>query len=777
MKRQPNSRSSKIRIVLLIIIIVGSPFITIGIYNYLNINSAAGLIPGGEAGVVASLVQATIAAVGAIFIVYQLRKEVEVEKQRREIEEAKFIFDLNNSIINNPDIREVERHLGDRLSNILHDPFLVNDIDVDGRFTDAHHKIVTYLECLEGLAPLVFNKILTIERMDNLMEYRFFIAVNNPHVQVFHLKVFPTYYRGCFKLYRVWKKYRKQKGLDILYDDTKIHDETPLDEWEHFAYYANEDIVIKSLDEDDNWKPYAKIINTTNGYFYTPKNKGIRKVKKVISGKETETFYYKNLRIAYLDGKAVGVIVVKNDNDSVHIVNLYVHKKYRCKFKTIEDCENKCNCKKIHKLLLSHVINEFSCNKIVLKVPIDNEIEKVLFRYKFVYNKNTNSMFNSMERLGELPYATQAKGGTLMKRLESTPKMDGFRMPGEFEQHEGCWILWPERPDHWRMGAKMAQAAFAKVIETISLFEPVTVGVSARQFNNAVATLPSHVRVVEMSYNDAWVRDSGPTFVKNEKGVVRGIDWKFNAYGGQTYGTYFPWDQDDRVAHKICEIERKDVYRVADFVMEGGSIHTDGEGTLFTTEECLLRSKGRNPGLTKTEVENYLIEYLGIEKVIWLNRGIYNDLTNGHVDNILAVVKPGTVLLAWTDDQTDPQYEICLENLKILQESTDAKNREFEIIKLMLPKPTFITAEERKGLDYNEGAYVFKDGDKMSASYINFYIANGGIIFPTFNDTNDKLAEETLKKAFPNRKIIGIYSREILLGGGNIHCITQQLPK
>ncbi len=363
-----------------------------------------------------------------------------------------------------------------------------------------------------------------------------------------------------------------------------------------------------------------------------------------------------------------------------------------------------------------------------------------------------------------------------MKRLESTPKKDGFRMPGEFEPHEGTWILWPERPDNWRLGAKPAQEAFVQVAEAISQFEPVTVAVSKRQYDNAVNSLPDCVRVVEIANDDAWVRDCGPTFVVNGSGEVRGVDWEFNAWGGLVDGLYFPWDQDDRVAHKICEIERKASYRSNGFVLEGGSIHVDGEGTLYTTEECLL-SEGRNAHMTKDEIEATLKEYLNLEKVIWLKKGIFNDETNGHVDNILCVVKPGTVMLAWTDDESDPQYEISAENLRILESSTDAKGRAIEVIKMRLPKPVLITEEESVGVDAIEGTLPRLAGDRLAASYVNFYIANGGIVFPLFGDPNDEKARETLEAAFPGRKVVGVPAREILLGGGNIHCITQQQPK
>lgn len=361
-----------------------------------------------------------------------------------------------------------------------------------------------------------------------------------------------------------------------------------------------------------------------------------------------------------------------------------------------------------------------------------------------------------------------------MKTLMSTPKKDGFRMPGEFEQHEGCWIIWPQRPDNWRLGGKPAQKVFAEVAAAISRFEPVTVCVNYDQYNNARNMLNDNIRVVEISNDDSWIRDCGATFVVNGK-EVRGIDWCFNAWGGLVDGLYFPWDKDDSVAQKMCEIEKKDRYKLADFILEGGSIHVDGEGTLVVTEECLL-SEGRNSNLTKEEIEETLCEYLNLEKVIWLKRGIYLDETNGHVDNIFNFVRPGEVMLAWTDDESDPQYEISKECLDILENETDAKGRKFKIHKLYLPKPILITEEESHGVDAVDGTLPRKAGDRLAASYVNYYLANGAIIFPTFGDYNDERAKATLQEAYPDREIVGVYAREILLGGGNIHCITQQQP-
>ena len=362
-----------------------------------------------------------------------------------------------------------------------------------------------------------------------------------------------------------------------------------------------------------------------------------------------------------------------------------------------------------------------------------------------------------------------------MNILTTLPSTDGFRMPGEFEEHGGCYILWPERPDNWRLGAKPAQYVFTEVAKTISKYEPVTVGVNHWQYDNARSMLPSNIRVVELSNNDSWIRDCGATFVTNGQ-TIRGINWGFNAWGGLYNGLYFPWDKDAKVGMKMCDIEQVDCYKPENFILEGGSIHVDGEGTLITTEECLL-SPGRNPELTKEQIEKYLMDYLNIEKIIWLKNGIYNDETSGHVDNICNFVKPGVVLLAWTNDENDPQYQISKENLEILENTTDAKGRKLEIHKLLTPSPVLITKQESIGVDAIDGTLPREEGDRLAASYVNYYTANGAIILPVFNDPHDQLAKEKLQELYPDRKIETIYAREILLGGGNIHCITQQIPK
>lgn len=366
----------------------------------------------------------------------------------------------------------------------------------------------------------------------------------------------------------------------------------------------------------------------------------------------------------------------------------------------------------------------------------------------------------------------------MQKVINSTPQQDGFRMPGEFEAHAGCWIIWPERTDNWRLGAKPAQKAFVNVAVAINQFEPVTVCVNESQYDNAREMLPDDIRVVEMSNNDSWIRDCGATFVKNDQtGEVRAVSWGFNAWGGLVDGLYFPWDKDQKVSLKMADLEGKAVYKKHNFVLEGGSIHVDGEGTLLVTEECLL-SEGRNPDLSKEEIGEILKQYLNVEKIIWLKRGIYNDETNGHIDNICCFVKPGEVLLAWTDDINDPQYEISQENLEILENETDAKGRKLTIHRLHCPTPVLISREESQGVDAVDGTLPRQEGDRLAASYVNFYIANGGIVMPSFGDQiHDQQAKETLQKLFPDRRVVTIEAREILLGGGNIHCITQQQPE
>ncbi len=347
-------------------------------------------------------------------------------------------------------------------------------------------------------------------------------------------------------------------------------------------------------------------------------------------------------------------------------------------------------------------------------------------------------------------------------------------MPAEWEARAGCWMLWPQRTDNWRRGGKPAQRAYIEVARQISRFEPVTMGVNDDQYANARAQLPASVRVVELSSNDAWMRDCGATFVVNDEGEVRGVDWIFNAWGGLLKKAYFPWDKDEAVAVKMLEMAACDRYK-APFVLEGGSIHVDGQGTLITTESCLLHPN-RNPQLSRGELEGLLADYLNVSAIVWLPRGVYADGTDGHVDNLCCFVKPGVVALNWTEDRADPQYERSAEAYETLRRARDARGRPLEIHKIHQPDPMTMTAEEAADLDLVDGSAPRPAGRRLPGSYINFYMAKGAIILPQFNDRHDETARRDMARLFPEREIVGVYSREILLGGGNIHCITQQQP-
>ena len=286
--------------------------------------------------------------------------------------------------------------------------------------------------------------------------------------------------------------------------------------------------------------------------------------------------------------------------------------------------------------------------------------------------------------------------------------------------------------------------------------------------------LPPQVRVVEIASDDAWLRDTGPTFVVDGNGGRRGVDWRFNAWGGFKDGLYFPWDRDQRVARKLLEIEGADRY-AAPLILEGGSIHVDGEGTVLSTEECLL-NPNRNPELSREQIEAALHDYLGTEKVVWLGRGVHADETDGHVDNLACFARPGVVLLTWCEDPSDPQHEVSRDARERLEAATDARGRRFEVVLLPAPGPLEMSAEEAAGVDVIAGTKPRQAGDRLAGSYVNFYLGNGRVVHPLLDQRTDEEAAAILRGCFPEREVVGVPAREILLGGGNIHCITQQVP-
>lgn len=356
------------------------------------------------------------------------------------------------------------------------------------------------------------------------------------------------------------------------------------------------------------------------------------------------------------------------------------------------------------------------------------------------------------------------------------PKDAGYRMPAEYEPHHATLMIWPTRPGSWPFAGSGAKRAFTSIIQTIAESEQVYLVVDASHMEEAQAMVGDHAVYLEIPSNDAWARDTGPTVLVHENGRALSLDWAFNAWGGAYDGLYQDYEDDDRLASRFSQAIGLPIYDAHPFVLEGGAIHSDGEGTILVTESCLL-SPGRNPHLSKAEIEEYLLKSLGAEKVVWLPYGIYQDETNEHVDNVAAFVGPAEIVLAWTEDETDPQYAMSKANLDFLETEFDAKGRPFTVHKLLIPsQPILVTEADLPGYVYEEGEEERSAGERLAASYVNFYISNGAVLVPQFGDRHDKLAIECLAPLFPTRNIVGIPARDILLGGGNIHCITQQIP-
>lgn len=335
----------------------------------------------------------------------------------------------------------------------------------------------------------------------------------------------------------------------------------------------------------------------------------------------------------------------------------------------------------------------------------------------------------------------------------SNPAEDGFYMPAEWHPHSRCWMAWPCRADLWGDGLDDARHAYAEVARTIVEFEPVTMLANPEDLAEVSLRCGSGVACLPMALDDSWMRDTGPSFVIDGKGGVAGVDWRFNAWGGK----YEPYKRDAEIAKAVLAHIEVSRY-AAPLVLEGGAFHVDGEGTLLTTEQCLL-NPNRNPDLDRAAIEEHLRVYLGIRQVIWLGQGLENDETDGHVDNIACFARPGVVLVLSCEDPEDANYEIFEDNLKRLEAARDAKGRELEIIRIEQPR----RIED-------------EDGGRIAASYVNFYIANGAILLPSFEDGKDKDAFETLQKVFADRKICQLPALDIVRGGGGFHCITQQQP-
>ena len=384
---------------------------------------------------------------------------------------------------------------------------------------------------------------------------------------------------------------------------------------------------------------------------------------------------------------------------------------------------------------------------------------------------------------------------------ESTPKADGFFMPAEFAPQDRVWMGWPHRTDTWAHGAKPAQKQYAAIARAIAEFTPVTMCANQADYANCKAAFEEdeNVTVIEMTTDDAWFRDTAATFVINGKGDKRANHWHFNAYGGLVDGLYFPWDKDEQIALKMAELSGCRRYRPDDMILEGGSITVDGEGTVVVTDQCLL-SPGRTCSAVLEEEEDpesiwpkfkrkfepwseelraymdeHLKDYLGVEKVIWVKEGIDPEETNGHIDDVATFIAPGVMACIWTDDPEYPFYEQCHAVYETLSNAVDAKGRKLKVHKLCLTQQPCLL-QGAATIDAVEGTIPREDGEVAIASYMNFLIVNGGVILPQYGDANDALAVQQVQAMFPERRVVGVQTREVAFGGGNIHCITQQQP-
>ncbi len=337
-----------------------------------------------------------------------------------------------------------------------------------------------------------------------------------------------------------------------------------------------------------------------------------------------------------------------------------------------------------------------------------------------------------------------------------TLKQQGFYMPGEWHPHRRCWMSWPSNGPGYSGRFEQARQAAARVAEAIARFEPVIMLANGEDVASAQALCGPSVEVQAAPIDDGWFRDNGPSFVIDGQGRMIGVNWDFNGWG-QKSGV--PYERDRALTMLI--LDREGIPRVdAPLVLEGGSFHVDGEGTLMTTEQCLL-NPNRNPHLSKQQIEEHLKNYLGVGTVIWLKQGVVDDFTDGHIDLLAAFVEPGVVLALGCADPRDSNYTAIQANLEIMRSARDAKGRSLEII--VIPQPP--------------AAHNEVNGTRLGLSHLNFYLANGGVILPEFGlRESDALALGIFRDLFKDMEIVQVPSRDLLYAGGNIHCITQQEP-
>lgn len=346
--------------------------------------------------------------------------------------------------------------------------------------------------------------------------------------------------------------------------------------------------------------------------------------------------------------------------------------------------------------------------------------------------------------------------------MPNLPTDLGFRMPAEWEPHRGTWLSWPHKEASWPGKFEPVPAIFGRLARHLAEHEEVHINVAgpameteARRVLDAAGAERTRIFFHHNPTNDAWCRDHGPIFVQRDAGGRREqliLDWGYNAWGGK----YPPFDLDDVVPTRIgaelgIPVENPGI------VLEGGSIDVNGRGTLITTEACLL-NPNRNPQLDRHGIEQYLRSYLGVSKILWLGDGILGDDTDGHVDDLTRFVSSDTVVTVVEDDPSDENYEPLQENLERLRGMTDQDGRPLRVVTLPMPRA------------------LYHEDQRLPASYANFYIANGVVMLPTYDEERDAEAASTLQALFPGRRVIGIDCTDLVWGLGAFHCVTQQWP-
>jgi agmatine deiminase len=354
--------------------------------------------------------------------------------------------------------------------------------------------------------------------------------------------------------------------------------------------------------------------------------------------------------------------------------------------------------------------------------------------------------------------------------MTDTPQSLNYRMPAEWSLHQATWLAWPHNPSDWPGKFQAIPWLYAEIVRLLSSEENVHLIVqNAKEKSRASSILErAHANLDNVTFHQwptdrVWLRDSGPIFVKNPAGQIAITNWRFNAWA-----KYEDWHNDDQLPSRAAELlgmrEWQPTIELANgephrLVLEGGSIDTNGAGILLTTEECLLSEfQQRNPGVSREQLEQAFHDYLGIDQVLWLNRGVAGDDTHGHIDDITRFVAPTTIVTAVEPNTKDANHEPLAENLTRLKSARTLDDKQFTIVELPLPRPV-----------------VFRK-QRLPASYANFYVANGLVLMPTFHDPNDRVALQILSELFPDREVIGIYSVDLIWGLGALHCMTQQQP-